>query len=83
MTDPNKTNEDINEELSIDELKRVSGGVILLEKSVTGIVIHEDKGTMGKGNGPHGTGSGMTRVDWEMTQGIAKRNGSERYKKQG
>ncbi len=26
MTDPNKTNEEINEELSTDELKSVSGG---------------------------------------------------------
>ncbi|WP_413358800.1 CCRG-2 family RiPP [Prochlorococcus sp. MIT 1201] len=29
MTDPNETNEDINEELSLDELKSVSGGLNL------------------------------------------------------
>ena len=29
MTDPKETNEDINEELSTDELKSVSGGFIL------------------------------------------------------
>ncbi len=27
MTDPKETNEDINEELSTDELKEVSGGI--------------------------------------------------------
>lgn len=53
MTEPNETNEEISEELSTEELKSVSGGLILPAiQSFTS---------------PHGSGSGMTRKDWEKS----------------
>ncbi|KZR65310.1 MULTISPECIES: CCRG-2 family RiPP [Prochlorococcus] len=71
MTDP-KEKEEINEELSIDELKSVSGGIVI-----------RGNGTMLKGNNlaeicdvgtslrnPQGSGSGMTRRDYDKSVGI-------------
>ena len=51
MTDPN---EDINEELSTDELKSVSGGIMV-----------PGEGTNLKGDGPEGSGFGGTLKDWK------------------
>ena len=45
MTDPNKTNEDINEKLSTDELKSVSGGLVV---GGEGVVVDLVKGKEGK-----------------------------------
>ena len=80
MTEPNETNEEINEELSTDELKSVSGGVCIPNSTYT-VGMHVD----GEGfrKPPQGSGSGMTRVDWEMRQGITRHDGYKRYKKQG
>ena len=58
MTNP-KENEEINEELSTDELKSVSGGLT--------------RELMNRGrrpNDPTGTGSGMTRRDYDKSVGI-------------
>ncbi|WP_413357988.1 bacteriocin [Prochlorococcus sp. MIT 1201] len=70
MTEPNNTSEEINEELSTDELKNVSGGIVI-----------RGNDTMLRGNGPskwgeicdvgaslrnpQGSGSGMTKADFE------------------
>ena len=62
MTEPKQTNEDINEELSTDELKSVSGGLT--------------RELMNRGrrpNDPTGTGSGMTRRDYDKSAGIIDR----------
>ena len=56
MTEPN---EEVNEEVSTDELKGVSGGIMV-----------PGEGTNLKGNGPHGSGSGMTLKEWEKSEGI-------------
>ena len=61
MTDT-KENEEINEELSTDELKSVSGGLT--------------RELMNRGrrpNDPTGTGSGMTRHDYDKSVGILDR----------
>ena len=52
-----KPNEDINEELSTDELKDVSGGIMV-----------PGEGTNFKGNGPEGSGSGMSLKDWKTSR---------------
>ena len=54
MTEPN---EEVNEELSTDELKGVSGGIIV-----------PGEGTNLKGNGPEGSGSGMSLKDWKTSR---------------
>ena len=55
-----KPNEDINEELSADELKSVSGGIMV-----------PGEGTNLKGDGPEGSGSGMSLKDGKKSrQGI-------------
>ncbi len=59
MTESKEINEDINEELSTDELKSVSGGLT--------------RELMNRGrrpNDPTGTGSGMTRRDYDKSVGI-------------
>ncbi|KGG24828.1 MULTISPECIES: hypothetical protein [unclassified Prochlorococcus] len=61
----NKTNEDLNEELSSDELKSFSGGV-----SGAGIEIPRVTNRQKKGrnpNDPKGSGSGMSLKDWEKS----------------
>ena len=50
MTEPN---EEINEELSTDELKSVSGGFGLTQPHYF------------TGSNPQGSGSGKTKADWE------------------
>ena len=67
MTEPS---EDI--ELSTEDLKSVSGGVSYPGKSVLGIVIRGND-TMLKGSGPEGSGSGMTRRDYDKSVGIIDR----------
>ena len=57
MIEPNETNEEVNEELSTDELKGVSGGIIV-----------PGEGTNLKGNGPEGSGSGMSLKDWKTSR---------------
>ena len=59
MTDPKEINEEINEELSTDELKSVSGGSTGRQINLAEIC---DVGTSLRN--PHGSGSGMTRVDF-------------------
>ncbi|KZR77492.1 hypothetical protein PMIT1323_00867 [Prochlorococcus marinus str. MIT 1323] len=60
MTGPKETNDEINEELSTDELKGVNGGIML-----------PGEGTNLKGNGPEGSGSVMSLKDWKKSrQGI-------------
>ena len=67
MTEPNNTNEEINEELSTDELKSVSGGVVIRgnDTMLRPSKLEEicDVGTSLRK--PHGSGSGMTKADWE------------------
>ncbi|KZR64646.1 MULTISPECIES: CCRG-2 family RiPP [Prochlorococcus] len=67
MTEPNKTNEEINEELSTDELKSVSGGIVIRDNDtmLRPSKLSEicDVGTSLRK--PHGSGSGMTKADFE------------------
>ena len=72
-----KPNEDINEELSTDELKDVSGGIMVPGegtnlKGVSGgrSSFPDTEGHWGEGEGlrpnsPHGSGFGGTLKDWE------------------
>ena len=78
MTDP-KENEEVNQELSTDELKSVSGGLIEAgdadywqagASGTLGVMANGGLRSMDFKNG-HGTGSGMTEGDWK------KRNGSD------
>jgi len=63
MTDPKENNEEINEELSAEELKDVSGGLMNCEANdlnvsgagIENLGLHDAKGT----------GSGMNIKDWE------------------
>ena len=67
MTDPTE-NEEINEELSTDELKSVSGGVFDGGDGEDELKVYgggyTDSGRFKDPKGP-GSGSGMTRVDFE------------------
>ncbi|WP_413357986.1 bacteriocin [Prochlorococcus sp. MIT 1201] len=70
MTDP-KENEELNEELSTDELKSVSGGVVIrdndrmLKGNRTSITWREDGANrLSNGIDAKGSGSGMTVQDW-------------------
>ena len=69
MTEPNETNqtnEDLNEELSTDELKSVSGGTITLSNGSPARTLFTDtNGAPAQLKGPKGSGSGMTRDDFE------------------
>ncbi|CAX32416.1 Hypothetical protein PMT_2898 [Prochlorococcus marinus str. MIT 9313] len=58
MTDP-KENEQVNEELSTDELKSVSGGIMV-----------PGEGTNLRGDGPEGSGSGETLKDWKKRNSL-------------
>ncbi len=60
MTEPN---EEINEELSTDELKSVSGGLMNCEVKTT---LPSDVPSPS----PQGSGSGKTLRDWEKSEGI-------------
>ena len=51
-----ETNEQIDEELSTDDLKSVSGGGLFLNGF--------------KGNGPQGTGCGITLEDYKRSVGV-------------
>ena len=66
MTKP-KENEELNEELSTDELKSVSGGFSVdASSSSTSFADtnpHRDQGHLLKS--PKGSGSGLTTQDWE------------------
>ena len=71
MTDP-KENEQINEELSTDELKSVSGGIVIRDN---GTMLRPSKlseicdvGTSLRK--PHGSGSGMTKADFDQTVAV-------------
>ena len=62
MTAFKEINEEVNEELSTDDLKSVSGGLT--------------RELMNRGrrpNDPTGTGSGMTRRDYDKSVGIIDR----------
>ena len=62
MADHYKTNEQVNEELSTDQLKSVSGGmkdVDVAEESFKGINRDEFR------KSPQGSGSGKTLKDWK------------------
>ena len=67
MTNPTE-NEEINEELSTEELKSVSGGFIF--QNGKGVLDSINQGGYPGGSGiivtnGHGTGSGMTKADWK------------------
>ncbi|KGG28938.1 MULTISPECIES: hypothetical protein [unclassified Prochlorococcus] len=72
MTEPNETNEEVNEELSSDELKGVSGGV-MSNPQYEGLSVREDgpHGSSPQGSGyggsncGQGSGYGGTRNDWD------------------
>ena len=72
MTDPNETNEEINEELSTDELKSVSGGAKIHGKQIgipsLTVNISDTSGLIEAGDAdfrnPKAAGSGMTVQDW-------------------
>ncbi len=55
MTDPKEINEEINEELSTEELKSVSGGII--------------NGTKDFDSQIQGSGSGKTLDEWKKSRG--------------
>ncbi|CAX32415.1 Hypothetical protein PMT_2897 [Prochlorococcus marinus str. MIT 9313] len=59
-----KPNEEVNEELSTDELKSVSGGS---PWDYSGGLYPTGKNLL-KRNGPEGSGYGGTRRDWEKSQ---------------
>ena len=70
MTDP-KENEDINEELSTDELKNVSGG--LSNADFTGATASNFKS-------PKGSGSGMKKGDYQRyTRTDSQADGSSSF----
>ncbi|KZR78275.1 hypothetical protein PMIT1320_00125 [Prochlorococcus marinus str. MIT 1320] len=81
MTDP-KENEEINEELSTDELKSVSGGAKIHGKQIgipspsLTVNIPDSSGVLERGDGDFrnskASGSGMTKVDFER---VNKRHG--------
>ncbi|CAE20413.1 possible DNA polymerase III beta subunit, cent [Prochlorococcus marinus str. MIT 9313] len=85
MTDP-KENEEINEELSTDELKRVSGGFGENDPGVaveqTTFTNNRNSNTLPEGSGyaagasnpylSQGSGSGLTKADFERAN---KRHG--------
>ncbi|KGG24827.1 MULTISPECIES: bacteriocin [unclassified Prochlorococcus] len=60
MAEPN---EDINEELSTDELKSVSGGVSGVGVEIPRVANRQKKGR--NPNDPTSSGSGMTLKDWK------------------
>ena len=62
MTDPKETNEEVNEELSTDELKSVSGGLMNCEVKTT---LPSDVPSPS----PQGSGSGETLKDWKKRNG--------------
>ena len=74
MTDPKETNEEINEELSSDELKSVSGGAKIHGKQIgipnpsLTVNIPDTSGLIEAGDAdfrnPKAAGSGMTVQDW-------------------
>lgn len=73
MTNP-KDNEELNDELSTDELKAVSGGIILDTQApgLASCVLVEQNGSFmdfaGNESGfksPKGSGSGMKLEDWK------------------
>ena len=57
MTDP-KENEEINEELSVDELKSVSGGAAFIKGEQLTVQQRDPFD-------PQGSGSGMSKADFE------------------
>ena len=81
MTDPTE-NEEINEELSTDELKTVIGGSWSMDQegsahytqSTTPTVAVRGQGTAEalRGNGPEGSGFGGTRRDWEKRNSLTQ-----------
>ena len=64
MTDP-KENEEINEELSTDELKSVSGGLMNCEVKTT---LTSDVPSPS----PQGSGSGETLKDWKKRNNLTQ-----------
>ena len=68
MTEPNKTNEEINEELSTDEMKSASGGGLasspIGKQELNWDVICD----VGASVRAEGSGSGMTKGDWEKSK---------------
>ena len=76
MTDPTE-NEDVNEELSTDELKSVSGGAKIYGKQI-GIPsprIEADADVDFRN--PKGSGSGMNIKDWEKANKTSVGKGSQ------
>ena len=71
MTEPKETNQDINEELSTDELKSVSGGGLasspIGKKELNWGEVCDVGASVRKAEG---SGSGMTLKDWKKTHNI-------------
>ena len=61
MTDPNQTNEEVNEELSTDDLKSVSGGL----SQVLGGDCSAPSFTRTQDDSSQGSGYGGTLKDWK------------------
>ena len=66
MTNP-KENEELNEELSSDELKGVSGGVSGVGVEIPRVTNRQKKGR--NPNDPTDSGSGVTQRDWKKSRG--------------
>ena len=67
MTESNETNEEVNEELSTDDLKGVSGGVVSDGTAGWNWAVSPDE--------TQGSGSGMTLKDWKNSrQGVVDTN---------
>ena len=67
MTDPNETNEEVNEELSTDELKSVSGGWSQPKEEDCPLYVGNIYPSGVKRRSPidpQGSGSGKTTEDW-------------------
>ena len=62
MSDPTE-NEDLNEELSTEELKSVSGGISQAKLPIGSGNIIRDNDTMLKGNDPTSSGSGKQKYE--------------------
>ena len=71
MTEPNETNEEINEELSTDELKSVSGGGLASSPLGKKELNWSEICDVGLSVRAEGSGSGMSKADFERAN---KRN---------
>ena len=64
MTDP-KENEGIDEGLSTEDLKSVSGGISVDPYNIAKRVMPASELRLKKKPSPQGSGSGLTKADWD------------------